>query len=382
MLVTEDGAETLTQLPVRPRAVARSSGPWPEERIARGPAGGYRRATIGLGHDRRDRGTPRAAVRRVRPRAALARIRTCSACAATSGRCEPTWASFAPTSIASRRAWSRDYGQRIARLEARARRLSTLASGRDPSRPVGGSLVERDCRCRVRRGCAKIRADTTKGAADVSEADRPDDREPLPRGAHLPAAARSSRRRRTRSRRSTTRTSRRSGSARRASASRGSSRTRSSTSGSRRTRSGSSAASSTSPTTASTATSRPAAATRSRSTGRASPPTTGARSPTPTCSREVTRTANALKALGVGEGHGRRHLHGHGPRGADRDARLRAPRRAAHRRLRRLLGRLALRPPARHGLRGADHAGRGVAPRLDRRRSSAPPTRRSPRRRP
>ena len=63
------------------------------------------------------------------------------------------------------------------------------------------------------------------------------------------------------------------------------------------------------------------------------------------------------------QGHGRRHLPRHGSRGRDRDARLRPPRRAAHRRLRRLLGRLALGPPARHGLRGADHAGRGLATR-------------------
>ena len=39
-------------------------------------------------------------------------------------------------------------------------------------------------------------------------------------------------------------------------------------------------------------------------------------------------------------------LHGHGPGAADRDARLRAARRAAHGRLRRLLGRLALGPHA------------------------------------
>ena len=52
------------------------------------------------------------------------------------------------------------------------------------------------------------------------------------------------------------------------------------------------------------------------------------------------------------EGHAGRHLHGHGPRGADRDARLRPHRRAAHVRLRRLLRRLALRPAAGHGVRG------------------------------
>ena len=63
------------------------------------------------------------------------------------------------------------------------------------------------------------------------------------------------------------------------------------------------------------------------------------------------------------EGHARRDLHGDGPRGAGRDARLRAARRAAHGRLRRLLGRRARRPAERHGLRGADHPGRGPAQR-------------------
>ena len=42
------------------------------------------------------------------------------------------------------------------------------------------------------------------------------------------------------------------------------------------------------------------------------------------------------------EGDAGRDLHGHGPRAADRDARLRAARRAAHGRLRRLLGGVAL----------------------------------------
>ena len=63
--------------------------------------------------------------------------------------------------------------------------------------------------------------------------------------------------------------------------------------------------------------------------------------------RETTKLANALKALGVEEGHAGRDLHGHGPGDADRDARLRADRRAAHGRLRRLLGRLALRTGCR-----------------------------------
>ena len=61
------------------------------------------------------------------------------------------------------------------------------------------------------------------------------------------------------------------------------------------------------------------------------------------------------------EGDAGRDLHGHGPRAADRDARLRADRRAPHRRLRRLLRGVARRPAERHGLRGPDHPGRGVA---------------------
>ena len=60
--------------------------------------------------------------------------------------------------------------------------------------------------------------------------------------------------------------------------------------------------------------------------------------------RDVVRFANALKKLGVHEGHARRDLHGHGSGAAGRDARVHAARRAAHRRLRRLLGRLALGP--------------------------------------
>ena len=59
--------------------------------------------------------------------------------------------------------------------------------------------------------------------------------------------------------------------------------------------------------------------------------------------REVVAFANALKQLGVGKGTAGRDLHGHGPGAAGRDARLRAARRAAHGRLRRLLGRLAVR---------------------------------------
>ncbi len=66
------------------------------------------------------------------------------------------------------------------------------------------------------------------------------------------------------------------------------------------------------------------------------------------------------------EGDAGRDLHGDGSGVPGRDARLRAARGTAHGRLRRLLGGLALRSPERHGVRGTDHAGRGVAPRHDR----------------
>ena len=79
--------------------------------------------------------------------------------------------------------------------------------------------------------------------------------------------------------------------------------------------------------------------------------------------RDVVRMANALKELGVGKGTAVAIYMGMVPELAGRDARLHAPRRAAHRRLRRLLGRLALGPDERHGLRGARHPGRGVAAR-------------------
>ena len=79
-------------------------------------------------------------------------------------------------------------------------------------------------------------------------------------------------------------------------------------------------------TTASTATSTPATATRSRSTGRASP-ATPAPSPTPSCSTRSRRLANVLQGARRREGRPGRHLPGHGPRAADRDARVRAHRR-------------------------------------------------------
>ena len=82
--------------------------------------------------------------------------------------------------------------------------------------------------------------------------------------------------------------------------------------------------------------------------------------------RDVVRMANALKELGVGKGTKVAIYLGMIPELPVGDARLHAARGAAHGRLRRLLGRLALGSRERHGLRGADHAGRGVAPRFDR----------------
>ena len=77
------------------------------------------------------------------------------------------------------------------------------------------------------------------------------------------------------------------------------------------------------------------------------------------------RRAHGERAEGARrrQGHRRRDLHGDGARARRGDARVHAARRAAHGRLRRLLRRLALRPDERHGLRGAHHAGRGVAAR-------------------
>ena len=80
--------------------------------------------------------------------------------------------------------------------------------------------------------------------------------------------------------------------------------------------------------------------------------------------RDVVRFANALKKLGVGKGTPVAIYMGMVPELAGGDARVHPARRAAHRRLRRLLGGLALGSHDRHGVRGADHAGRGVAARL------------------
>ncbi len=66
------------------------------------------------------------------------------------------------------------------------------------------------------------------------------------------------------------------------------------------------------------------------------------------------------------EGHAGRHLHGDGAWSSGRDARVRAARRAAHGRLRRLLGGGARGPAQRHALRGAPDAGRELPARDDR----------------
>ena len=61
------------------------------------------------------------------------------------------------------------------------------------------------------------------------------------------------------------------------------------------------------------------------------------------------------------QGRRRRDLHGHGAGAARRDAGLRPDRRAARRRLRRLLGGVARRAARVDGRQGAHHPGRGVA---------------------
>ena len=81
------------------------------------------------------------------------------------------------------------------------------------------------------------------------------------------------------------------------------------------------------------------------------------------CSTTSPQLANALKALGVEQGRPGHHLPRHGARAADRDARVRAHRRRALRRLRRLLLRLAARPHQRRRGEGAHHRRRRVAAR-------------------
>ena len=92
--------------------------------------------------------------------------------------------------------------------------------------------------------------------------------------------------------------------------------------------------------------------------------------------REVQKTANALKELGVAHGRPGRDLHAHDPRAAHRHARLRAPRRAAHGRLRRLLRGGAVRPHQRRPGQGAHHRRRRLAAGQGRSTSRRPRTRR------
>ena len=82
--------------------------------------------------------------------------------------------------------------------------------------------------------------------------------------------------------------------------------------------------------------------------------------------REVTRLANALKALGVRKGTPVAIYMGMVPELPVAMLACARLGRAAHGRLRRVLGRLALVADARHGVRVADHPGRGVAARHDR----------------
>ena len=82
--------------------------------------------------------------------------------------------------------------------------------------------------------------------------------------------------------------------------------------------------------------------------------------------RDVQRFANALKDRGVEQGRRRRDLPADDPRGRRRDARLRAHRRAAQRRLRRLLAGVG---QGAHGVlrgQGADHRRRRAAQGQDR----------------
>ena len=194
-----------------------------------------------------------------------------------------------------------------------------------------------------------------------------DHRDDAPRGAALPAAAGVRRAGERAAGHLRPRSGRVLGDGGRASASPGSSRSRQLLRvGAARTRSGTSAASSTSPTTASTATSRRATATRSPTTGRASPRTTGASSRSPTCSarrrssRTRSRRSASKKGTPVGIYMG---MVPETPIAMLACARIGAPHTVVFGGFSAdsLSGRL-------HDmeLRGADHAGRGLAARHDR----------------
>ena len=66
------------------------------------------------------------------------------------------------------------------------------------------------------------------------------------------------------------------------------------------------------------------------------------------------------------EGRSRRHLHAARARAGHRDARMRAHRRAAQHRLRRIQRRLAARSHERRSMHAADHRRRRISPRCDR----------------
>ena len=81
---------------------------------------------------------------------------------------------------------------------------------------------------------------------------------------------------------------------------------------------------------------------------------------------QVQRFANVLKDNGVAVGRRRRDLHADDPRGHRRDARVRPHRRAAQRRLRRLLARVGPRADGDLGGQGARHRRRRAAQGQDR----------------
>ena len=92
---------------------------------------------------------------------------------------------------------------------------------------------------------------------------------------------------------------------------------------------------------------------------------------------EVCRFANALLGARRREGRPRRDLHADDPRAADRDARVRADRRAAQRGVRRLLGRGAARPHRGRRREARRHRRRRLPARRSAIRSRPPSTRRS-----
>ena len=98
-------------------------------------------------------------------------------------------------------------------------------------------------------------------------------------------------------------------------------------------------------------------ATRPRSSGRASRARRARSRTSSSTARSVAVRGGAARARRR-EGRPRRDLHGHGARGRRRDARVRAHRRDAHGRLRRLRGRGAPRSHQRLRRQGPAHAGR------------------------